>query len=215
MNRDAFEQLVSAWLDEPERTDLQRQVEEAVRLAPELASVLAEWRRFDEAFRGQAPGMRGIDWTTLTTRISAAIDAAAARTADEDALDTALRDLPSIEPRVDWPRLHERIVAAVRRSDQGVRRRRWRVVLGTAAVAGLAAAAALVLTVLPNPSAPPLSSGVVRVTVGMPAATAGTSTGVAYARVNVTEAVHEQPQRFFSIDPIQRPAASDDAGGFY
>jgi hypothetical protein len=215
MDRDAFEQLVSAWLDEPERTDLQRQVEEAVRLEPELAALLAEWRRFDEVFRSQAPELRGVDWAKLEGHISAAIDAADTSTTDEDALDTALHDLPSIEPRVDWPRLHERIAAAVRRSDQGVLRRRWRVILGTATVAGLAAAAALVLTILPNPSPALLSSGVVRVTVGVPAAAVETSTGVAYARVSVTEAVHEQPQRFFSIDPIQQPAASDDAGGFY
>jgi len=215
MNRDAFEQLVSAWLDEPERTDLQRQVEEAVRLDANLVPVLEQWRRFDEAFSGQARELHGVDWTKLKTRISAAIDAAPANTPDEDALDTALRNLPSIESRVSWPRLHERIVAALRRSDQHILRRRWRVVLGTAAVAGLAAAAALVLTILPNPSAPPLSSGVVRVTVGMPTATAGTSTGVAYARVSVTEAAHDQPQRFFSMDPIQQPAASDETAGYY
>ena len=215
MNRDAFEQLVSAWLDEPGCADLWRQVEEAVRLDPELARVLAEWRRFDDLFRSQAPELRRVDWAKLEGHISMAIDAAPANTPDEDALDTALRNLPSIESRVSWPRLHERIVAALRRSDQRILRRRWRMVLGTAAVAGLAAAAALVLTILPNPSPAPLSSGVVRVTVGVPEAVMGTSTGVAYARVSVTEAVREQPQRFFSIDPIQRPAASDDAGGFY
>jgi hypothetical protein len=243
MQRDAFEKLVSAWLDEPQRDDLRRQVEDAVRAAPELAADWEAWQRLAGALGGCPAALDNIDWGRVQARISQTI-ARAGDTADtavapgdtadkavapgdtvgaalmpsneDQALDEALLGLPSIERQVDWPRFRHRIASTVRATGAQRLRRRWRLVGGSVAAVGLAAAAALVISLLPNPGGSTVSKGVVLVTIQTPAA-ASLGGGVAVARVSISNVpvAHEQPQQFFSVDPIQRPASSDDAAGYY
>lgn len=105
MHRDAFEQLVSEWLDQPGRDDLRRRIDQAVAESPALAPVLDEWQRLDCLLRAARPWTQDIDWVRFRQRIAAGLDpeAVGAR------LDERLRALTDVESRVDWPRLRRRI----------------------------------------------------------------------------------------------------------
>jgi len=137
-----FEQLLSSWLDEPQRQDLAATVEHAAAANPALARLREQYVRLERLARS-LPGPK-VDWTRLCQRISAAVDEAGVGEAAEDArLDEQLRQLlPEISTRVDWHRLRDRLVAAVVREDARRRaaRRTWRLV----GAGGLLAAAACV-----------------------------------------------------------------------
>lgn len=146
MDREAFEQLVSAWLDEPHRADLRARLERAVAAVPELAEVQAAYVRLVELLR-RALAEPPVDWAALKARVAAEIDRAAEREAADPSWDARLRAaLPGVEARVDWQTVQARIAAAVAACDRGTGRRPrrlgWRVSL---AAGSLAAAAALLL----------------------------------------------------------------------
>jgi len=204
-----FEQLVCAWLDEPQQLDLARQVEQAVAADPALGALLEEWRRFDKCLHAAFPPACAVRWDRLRLRISQAVDEAARH--DELALDAALKNLPTVDRHVNWPRLHQRIATAVRRGER--RRVGLRAGLGALGLAGLAAAAALVLSVLPDAPPSAVSSGLVQVSVRMPALVP--SSGTVLVRVSVPDGCEPEPERFFSIDPIGRGATADEAAGYY
>lgn len=209
MTHAEFEQLVCAWLDEPQRTDLRQQVEAAIGADPSLAAHLDEWRRFDRCLRAALPPPGGVRWEALRLRFSQAVDEAVQR--EEFALDAALKHLPTVEHRVNWPRLHQRIASAVRRS--AGRRAGLRAGLGVLSLVGLAAAAALVLSVLPDAAPSAVSSGLVQVSVRTPAL--APSSGTVVVRVSVPEGCEPEPERFFCIDPVRRGAIADEVAGYY
>ncbi len=217
MNRDAFEQLVSAWLDEPDRADLRTRIEAAAQADPELARLLNEWRRFDDLFRHGVPEAGGVDWTLLKTHVATAIDRnILTEQARDHALDEALRGLPGVDSRVDWPRFHERIASALTRSagQAASHRRRYTMVAGGAVM--LAAAAALIFAFLPVAGPGVGSPGLALVTLGPPpAAQPGLASGVAYARITTGRPAEAQPERFFVIDPVKAAAPSNEAPDYY
>jgi len=218
MNREDFEQLVSAWLDEPGRADLRALIDTAVRENPRLAAVLDEWRRLGGLLRRDARELDNIDWSEQQARISFALHNAASvadADAEDEALDAVLRGLPRVDDLVDWSRFHGRVSTAVARAARpgAARRRRHRWIAGAAGV--LAAAAALLLAVIPNTGPPVPSAGMVRVTVSGPPPCAAAYEGVAYVRVADMGPPKEQPEVFFMIEPIKTTRPSDETAGYY
>ncbi len=57
-----FEQLVSEWLDAPERADLRERVETAAGASSALARLRDEWVRLDHLARAALPGVARVDW---------------------------------------------------------------------------------------------------------------------------------------------------------
>ncbi len=109
MNWDAFENLLSAWLDDPQNAELLAQVSAAADSSAALGRLRDEWLRVAELLRAAGESAARVDWARLQERIRAAIaDEAGAADADVDAL---LRG--GAAPRVDWFRQRERILAAV------------------------------------------------------------------------------------------------------
>jgi hypothetical protein len=161
MNRETLEQLVSEWLDRPERDDLRAAVEAAVAESPALESVKDEWLRLDRLVRGASPGVAGVDWSRLREHIGAALE----RANDGASVDGRLRDVTEVGQRVDWPRLRARISRAVADADAGrnvIRCRARRAVAGLALVS--AAAAVVIMFALPGqPPAAPSGSAELRV----------------------------------------------------
>ncbi len=226
MNREEFEQLVSRWLDEPQREDLKAAVERAVAGSAELTRLRDQWRRLDELIRAAAVEPAGVDWPRLRRRILSALCESAAPgvpAVEEESLDRALAMLPEVEPRVDWEKLQRRIMArvAAERSARPGREQRdiLRLVRRPVLVGvGLAAAAAvLLMTVLPRPGLVGGREGVARVRVG--AAPASSSPGYATVRLHIPEDVsmHAEPQvppageLFLMIEPP--PARSGPPAG--
>ena len=166
MQPDAFEQLVSEWLDQPGRSDLRARIDAAISASPALAVIWEDWTRLDQLLRDATALPRRVDWRGVQSRIAAAIAAEAgahANSADATAeLDAALSSLPAIDDRVDWDRTRRRIVAAVHGRGEGTGavvehgsptsdRPRRRIIPIGVAMAALAAAAALLLMVTPWP----------------------------------------------------------------
>lgn len=212
MTLEQFEQLVSAWLDEPERADLRAALDDAVRDCPSFADVLRRWQRSEALLHQGLPQPEAVDWNQLHARISARLNASAPP-GDDEAVDGLLRALPTVEQRVDWPLLRSRISSAVAQSARSsARRRRW-----LAGSAGLfAAAAALVLALWPHtpPVAPPV--GVFRMTVSAAAPpSAAPEGGVFSMRVAALATVADPPQRFFAMDPLVPAGPSAETVNFY
>lgn len=218
MNRDAFEQLVNAWLAEPDCAGLRERVDAAIKAEPELAHLFDDWRRFDQLLRRACPLPRGVDWPRLKARVLAA--AVPNARGQDELLDAALREVPSVDDRVRWSRFHARVMAAFTRSRVGwasrppeavSRRRRYtRVVAGAATL--LAAAAALLLAVLPHASPVASSTGLVRVRLSAPLADGA---GIAYVHIAGAPAAATLPEQFFAVDPMPRSGPSDEAAGYY
>ena len=218
MTREAFEQLVDAWLAEPQRADLKAQLDAAVRAEPQWAALLDEWQRFDQLWQRGSAAPEGVNWGRLKTRILTAVQQDA--DAKDELLDAALRAMPAVDDRVHWPRFHARVMAAVTRStvpwasrpqDAATRRRRYtRVVAGAATL--LAAAAALLLAFLPRTAPMVTPASVLRVGMGAPPSNGG---GVAYVRIAGGPVTAAPPERLFDIDPLPPTAPSDETAGYY
>lgn len=209
MHPDYFEQLVSRWLDEPNRPDLRAELDAALREQPELAPLLMQWQRLQALLRPEAATLDNVNWARVSARISAAIDRAT-QDDQEVALDRLLRRLPSGEDRVDWARLHQRISTAIGgAAPAAAHSRLYRWLAGTAVAA--AAAAAVLIAFLPEP-APVQPAGVARATLVGPEITAG---GVAVARIAGPAENLEQPQRLFLVDPDVRAVPTDGPAGYF
>lgn len=223
MTPDAFEQLVSQWLDDPSRVDLRAQIDAAIAENPPLGAIFAQWERTEAALRSAARVPTGVDWQRLAAQTAARVNIAVDRP-----LDDLLRGPTAVDQRVDWQRLKSRIAAAVAMEHQTTirrQRRRW-LIRGSATIA---AAAALVLALLPMRHArhEPEAS----VTVGRPG---DTSQSLAFSTIRaprvsesertsvvaVTIAAADQrsepvPERFFVIDPLTAPRTADDVPDYY
>jgi len=233
MDREAFEQLVSAWLDQPERPELRARIDAALAETPELGGVLAAWLRLDELVHSATPPVAGLDWSQVRRRIAAGVDEAVA----DDELDRRLRTLTGVETFVDWPRLRERISTAAHAA--GGRRRRVRFPLRrVAAGLGIAAAAAALAFMLTLPTGTGVvPGGWARVHVSAPGGLlTEVHPGAACARVAVTRLADEgapgatPPERasggsepqlvevFLMIEPARVPRAPGvvfNAAGFH
>lgn len=216
MDREAFEQLVSEWLDTPARGDLRARIDAALAAEPALAELFEQWRRLDGVFRENLPQLPSVKWPRLARRISRAVDREAE---DAHGVDEVLRRLPGIDRRVDWQRVGNRIADAVAREAAKSRRaggwRRFcRIAGGVAAVATVAAV--LVLSVMPNARPERPSAGRATFAIGPPRVReAGTSDGVATVAITVLDVATAEPERFFMIDPMTTPAPTDDVPLFY
>jgi hypothetical protein len=216
MNHEQFEQLVSAWLDAPDDLALRERIEAALRADPARAAEFAEWQALDRVIRAGVPEPRGIDWDRLRAHIAAGVDAAD----DADvALDRVLAAEARLDRQVDWQRQRQHIAAAIAAETRAaVRRRRAQWIGGLTTFA--AAAAAVVLAILPAPVAPvpvQASDAVVLVRVG------GESGRDSFAADSVAEvrivaaalpAADDAP-RFFAIDPRQPTSTVEEVVSLY
>ncbi len=213
MTTEQFEQILAAWLDEPQRADLRVQVDAALRENPEWTPMRDQWLRIDQVVRADAPALDRVDWSRVKQRILAAAGAADLR------LDALLGDLPTVDHAVDWPAVRERIADRALRETRAARRptRRW---LPWVASAGLAAAAVIALSITLRPAAPAPPTGSVQVAVVPPAQPPDQA---GFARVRVEPPAGEpqvtlaakgaEPELFLLIEPAEpRGAALAYAG---
>ena len=217
MQPEQFEQLLSAWLDEPQREDLRQQIEAAVAATPEFGQLRDEWVHLHHLILGQATVSPALDWSRLQQRTS---DRVAQEPLAASDLDAALRTATNIEARVDWQQLRGRIGQTIAGdASHGTTRRRSTAVRWAASLLA-AAAAVLLLVVLPSsPPQEPQGIAAVAVTPAAPGVQAASSqTAVAIVSVTrladdeaeatpqTTEDQADQPQLaevFFTIDPVQ------------
>ena len=162
MDRLAFEQLISTWLDDRENSDLCRQIDAACADDPACRRLVAEYEKLDSLVRHASDQPLAVDWPAFKAVVSSEI-AAATQPDTAAKLDRLLQTaLPAVEPRVNWPRFARRVSQAIDQSAatrRVLRLSRWR----AAALGGLAAAAALLLwfglppeqAPVAQPSAPP------------------------------------------------------------
>ena len=203
MDRETFEQLLSAWLDEPQRDDLHRRIEAAVAESRELGRLRDEWLRLDRLVRGSLPRADRVDWRRFQEHVAAAI----APDAADGALDEKLRRSMEIEQRVDWPRLRRRISQAVAHSaaEPKVIRFRLRTVAASIVVAAAAALLMIMFALPTQPARAPLGFARARV-VGTAPAPAVPDAGRAFARVSVS-APPEAAEEADVADPRERSLA--------
>jgi hypothetical protein len=226
MTSDAFEQLVSQWLDDPTRVDLRAQIDAATAENPAFGAIFEQWQRSEAAIRGAANVPAGVDWHRLhehtITRVGAWADAA-----DDARLERTVRDATRIDAAVDWPRLKAHIVARIATEERFAlrhRRTRWLV----RATATLGAAAALVLALLPaGDRAPTQTSVTIREpakpdrslafsTIRPPHVSEPQQPGVVAVTIAAAERRRDPvPERFFVVDPPVRPAAAEDVPDYY
>jgi hypothetical protein len=192
MNREAFEKLISTWLDEPDDAPTRARIDAALRADPSLQPTWDAWRRMESLLRG-ARDVPGVDWEALAAHLRHACHA-------DNALEAVLDQAPSLHARVDWPRVHARFSAAVTRAAttrQPSPTRRWM----ASAAALLATAAAIgFLTLMPVYQDPGGPVGVARLAVAPPASLP--DGGIAVVRVTLADQPEPEPERFFSIDPV-------------
>jgi hypothetical protein len=146
MDRLEFEQLVSAWLDNRQDLRLRRRIDAACAADPACGRILAGYDKLDSLIRRAIDQPLAVNWLNFKLVVSTEIARTARRAPEPAELDSFLRDaLPSIEPRVNWQCYSQRVSRAVDESvtaGRTLRIPRWR---SMAAIAGLAAAAAVIL----------------------------------------------------------------------
>lgn len=216
MNVERFEQLVSAWLDEPHRADAKHRIAAAIAATPALADERERWIRLDRLVRASFPPVPAIDQERLAARIAAAIDAELEDVTASDRLAAALAALPSVVRAVRWNRFRERVAAAIQRADRS--RRSFRIRPRSArAFVGLAAAALAALLLWPrtSPSRNPPGIATARI-VAVSAARSASPRADSFVRVQVLASAqpveiaagtdHPPAEFFLMIDPPLRSA---------
>ena len=163
MDRLAFEQLISDWLDDRENSELRRLIDAACADDPACRRLVAEYEKLDSLIRQAPVQPLAVDWPAFKAAVSSEIAAFDTEPDTAAKLDRLLQTaLPAVEPQVNWPRFARRVSQAIDQSAatrRALRLSRWR----AAALGGLAAAAALLLwfglppeqTPVAQPSAPP------------------------------------------------------------
>jgi hypothetical protein len=163
MDRLAFEQLISDWLDDRENSELRRLIDAACADDPACRRLVAEYEKLDSLIRQAPVQPLAVDWPAFKAAVSSEIAAFDTEPDTAAKLDRLLQTaLPAVEPRVNWPRFARRVSQAIDQSAatrRVLRLSRWR----AAALGGLAAAAALLLwfglppeqAPVAQPSAPP------------------------------------------------------------
>jgi hypothetical protein len=150
MDQEQFEQLVSQWLDEPDRPTLRAAIRDAIAELPARAALRDQYVRLNELLWEALHAVPAVDWVELKQQILAELQrgAVVVCAGDEDSLDARLRELlPDPERRIDWSAFHKatsgRIAALARRERRQPRLARW---VRSGVAGGLAAAAAIVLS---------------------------------------------------------------------
>lgn len=110
MERETFEQLLSDWLDEPQRDELRARVDAAAADSDERGALRAAWERLDGLIRAAPDVTRLVYWPRMRERFLGAVADDHVELAE---VDRHLAGLPGIEHRVRWERLQPRICAAV------------------------------------------------------------------------------------------------------
>lgn len=244
MDRLAIEELISAWLDDRQDLDLRRRIDTACACDPACGRLLADYEKLDALIRQAADRPLVVDWADFKIAVSTKVARSVSGAADSADVDRFLREaLPSIEPRINWDRYARRVSRAVDECTTGGRVLRishWRTV---AAVAGLAAAAAVILWIglpfgeapvarpsaapavavskppasiseQPSPAAAPTASGVQAPAVANGAAEPDKTVAPAAAPA-IASAVHRGPAmvRVRVIEESALPPAVAHAGG--
>lgn len=163
MDRETFEQLVSQWLDQPDREDLRERIDLAVAADPELRTLLDGWVRFDRALRDATQASHAVDWKLFQQGIGSAIEGCSA----EERVERRIRHATDITARVDWNRLRERITQAVHAESVAPRVFKFPRRVASALAVFAAAAAVVLMMTTPQwtPLAPPAPTGAARVRV--------------------------------------------------
>lgn len=214
MERDAFESLVSAWLDDPADETLRARLEQAERETPTLRAVREQWQRCEALLRQGASGPAGVVWARVQAHIAAAV------AADEQVdvgLDALLAAPAGLEQRVVWQRLRARIAAACAAAPAtpALRYTRRRVWWTSVSAAALATAAALLLAFWPHAGPGTQAPGLATFTVA--AKLAPVPSGVVVVRIaagDVSE-FQPEPEAYFSIEPAPRTAAVEQLPDIY
>jgi hypothetical protein len=158
MDRLTFEQLVSAWLDDRQNNALRRQIDAACVADPACRRLLAQYEKLEPLLQAAAAEAPRVNWQNFRKAVSTEIARTAPTTADSPDLDALLcQALPGIETRVDWEHYARRVSGAVDDATfagRALRLRRWRPIM---AVAGLAAAAAIILWIGVRPAGSPVA----------------------------------------------------------
>ena len=153
MDRLTFEQLVSAWLDDRQDDALRRQIDAACAADPACRRLLAQYEKLEPLLQAAAAEAPRVNWQNLRKAVSTEIARTTPTTADSPDLDALLcQALPGIETRVDWEHYARRVSGAVddaTLAGRALRLRRWRPIM---TVAGLAAAAAIILWIGVRPA---------------------------------------------------------------
>ncbi|TWT44831.1 hypothetical protein RAS1_12490 [Phycisphaerae bacterium RAS1] len=226
MTHEAFEKLLSAWLDEPS-DEWRAQIDAAAGGDGELARAREAWLRLDALLR-QPRELERVNWSAFQRVVCESLAVEAGQT-DERRLDRALGSLPDIVPIIDWDRLKHRIGDSVSASmvadppPARTIRMPWQ---RRAAIGAMLAAAAVlaVFAFIPRAATPlPLGgAGIARLLVS-PAAVAA----VGASRVEITLArlddappapADRDEEIFLMIDPADSApalAASSDRVGFF
>ncbi|MGD8454386.1 MAG: hypothetical protein PVJ57_21440 [Phycisphaerae bacterium] len=222
MNREAFEQLVNAWLDEPERDDLLRQIEAAEREEPPLAVIRIQLRLVELHVSRLRDVELPIAWDRQRRRVAEAVASADDATGADARLDAELLTLPGVADRVNWTVLRQRISAAVA-DTASVRRVRplWRVAAAAGVLATAAGLLGLLLTFPPTPVVAP--RGIVSVTVLAQMPATDKAAGVVRVQVMedagapkvspVVEPTESAPEAFFMLSPPKGMLALAPAEG--
>ncbi|MBN2446570.1 MAG: hypothetical protein JXO22_07590 [Phycisphaerae bacterium] len=230
MDREAFEQLVSDWLDEPTRDNLRQAVDAAVAGSAELRALRDQYVRVHELTLGVMRVPESVDWNSFRGKVAASA-ISDATDQSQAPLDQALERLPDVTRKVDWERFQQRtsarIVGGGARSES--RRRNWRLVLALGSVGVAAALLVFVFnlpsTPSPQPSAPRGNARALIMPVG--GAVVSSHGGVALATVTVlpgetpmdstATAVPSDSIVFVFTAPPSRPQTTSDPDlvGFY
>jgi hypothetical protein len=204
-----FEELLSAWLDEPGDVARRARIDAAVQAEPGWAGELARWEKLNAALRATPPALQRVDWPRAGQRMARHV-ATTAAAAPELRLDELLADEPAALAGVDWTRVRTRISAAVTAERPARLRHARRWYLGAAA--GLAAAAAIFLAVTTYDARLPHAPATVN--VARVSGPTGVLRGSAYAKISAPPEVAAQPTQFFIVDPIRKTQPEDPAEYF-
>jgi len=235
MDREAFEQLVSAWLDEPDRADIRARLDAAAAEDSEFARLREQSVRLDRSLREVAATPLPVAWSRLAARVGDAIDAAVGEDQTDAELDARLRARPALEARVDWSRFRARVSNAIGRpgaARQVWRHPRWRLSLAAGLLATAAALLLLLFTYAPTPSTKPIGpAGVAHVSVLAPGGTSAPAaalrpvarlvvleesavpTSQPGERNGAPEARSAEPEVYFMLEPPQGRLAAAPAVG--
>jgi len=179
MEHEAFEQLVSAWLDEPQNAELAERLKAAEAAAPELARLRTQYVRLHSLLTAVSSPEPRVDWAAFKSHLVDRVRQACPAGKDTADIDEYLRQSsPNIEQRVDWPAFRRHLSRLV--ASEAAKRRtasrsaRWRM---TAAAGALAAAAGILLLIglpdrSPAPSPGPGARPVAQMWIELPTAEA-------------------------------------------
>lgn len=225
MTPDAYERLLSDWLDQP-TPELAARLEAAAVADAQLARLRETWLRIDATLR-HPYDLQRVNWPAFHASVRAAVAAEAARS-DDRRLDRALGTLPDILPIIDWDRLKQRIgdsvsasVAADPPPGRAIRFPRKRRAAAGALLA-LAAALALFALIPRTRTSLPLGGGVARIMISSVAVATAAAPRVELSIATLDEAPPApsdgDEEIFLMIDPIDTPpalATLHDRVGFY